>query len=153
MVNSQTITEIEEALKIDRQIEKIPSPIPVVEVNPKIVKNCLVKTATATGTGNTTIFTTNAKNKTYIIGYVLTWHKDAAADSTSARIMVPLSGVSTILGYITALTATAYSQSIMMSLNHPMLVDKNGTCIINTTKAAGNHSISTTLIYFEDEVN
>ncbi len=143
MVNSQLQKEISDAFKIDERIEKIPSAIPVCEVNPKVVKNGFAYVGTATNATSSIIVTTPTTGVFYITGLALTIIKDATATSTVTNISGIIDGQTKILISLPSITLTAQSISISISLIHPIKIDSgtnisvlNGTNVANITAKA-----------------
>lgn len=154
MVNSQVVSEIEKALKIDKQVEKIPAAIPVVEVGIKSVKDIKIGYATATNTTSTTILTTPTDRDFYVVGGFLTGAKDAGATTTNLNVKVTIDGTSTPLLRITTLSGTANQAAFgSISLPHPIKVDRGTNIVLESGTNAANVTLAGAVYYFLDEVS
>lgn len=161
MVNSLTTKEIVDSLRIEQQVEKIPNAIPVVEVNPKVVKNSLVVAEHAAATGSLTVISASTgittRGDVYItcIHYMVT--KDANCDVATGTIN--LTATSAELGSvlnllkIPVITTTASSISGTLNFPHPFKVARNTAISLTGTYTAGLMSRSISITYFIDETN
>lgn len=144
MASWQVVKEVEEALKIDRNTEKTPLPIPVIEVGLKSIKNAKNLTAYAPATGAQSISVAtigNTNNDYYISDITLTITKDAACDIATGAINLTVTpfdtNVATIVLGIPILTLTAQSQSASIHLTHPLKIARNTTMSLSGTFTAG----------------
>jgi len=155
MVNSQVSNEIVEAFKIDRQVERIPQAIPVIEVGIKSVKNNKAASFARTTTGTASLYASSAINKTYITGLQVSFIKDAACDIATGDINISttIGGISTIIARFAVITLTADTQSVYIDFKHPLLIDRSATISFTATYAVGLMVRCGTIYYYEDEIN
>ena len=155
MVNSQTIKEIIDALKIDTNIEMVPNAVPVVEVNPKIVKPLLVVSNVRTSSGASTLMTTSGSADTYIKAITFGVTKNVTCDVASGQVALSayIGGVNTGIINIPILTLTAEYMSITIDLGTGIKIDRNTTITFgNQTFTAGAMIRTATIYYYLDEV-
>jgi len=153
MVNSQMIKEVSEAFKIDERVEKVPSAIPVCEVNPKVIKN-IRSIATSTSSTSQTIVTTPIDQDFYLVGCTLSVTKDATATSVGTSITYTDEySLSSSLCRIAGLTLTPQSQTVSVQLTHPILVKRNTAINLTNSTNVANIFAQAIIFYFIDEVN
>lgn len=154
MVNSQVVKEIVDALKLDMNIEKVPSPVPVIEVNPKLVKNVLLYNSTRNVSGAATILTTPTNQDYYLHGIEFDYTKDASCDMASGRlsISVVIGGATYYVASFSVLTLTAQYSGRYIQFKTPLKLDRNSAIRFNgATFTAGNLIQSVCLHYMIDE--
>lgn len=152
MVNSQVTKEIEEALKIDRQTEKIPSPIPVVEVGIKLVKQGVVKQNTCLNATTATIYAVPTGEQFFIKSVTLSFTKDATATSTYSRVNASINGVTTTIAQIPHLTLTVGFGTAIYNFPNPLRVDPGTNITITHSTNVANISSNAVISGFIDEV-
>lgn len=148
MVNSQQISEVIDAFKVDLRVEKIPSSIPVVETNPKIVRNIeITYGATATDATSATILTTPTDKDFFILGSILSTSKSSAATALFSTITCTINGLACVINKnIHNASAAANVQSPIWYGNHPIKVDR-GTNITVTNSTNNTFIQSSGLIF------
>jgi hypothetical protein len=128
-MNSQVIREIVNAFKIDLLAEKIPQPIPVVEVGVKSSKTIdVVRSAAVTNAASTTLYTTPTDQDFYLTFASLnTKNASAAGSATIIAVNVTIDGqVRMLLGHVNFVsTNTTGPTSPFICGNHPIKVDRN----------------------------
>lgn len=154
MVNTQVIEEIEDALKIDRRVERAPSPLPVIEVGVKSIKNCITASQSNTSATSATLFTTSNDCDTYLTGASLTWIRDASATSTLFAIYyVDENGLNKILLSVGGITLTAGSGSTITPPMHPIKLKRGSNVTITSTTNVANFKLTGQIYYFIDEIS
>jgi hypothetical protein len=154
MVNSQVTREIVEALKLDINVQAIPSPIPVIEVGVKQVKRGMNRSQSLANATSGTIFTTPVDQDFYITGANLTFVRDATATSALFNIsytdeggqsqnILTFAGVTLNLGY-------GATQTPPM---HPIKVARGTNINLNSSTNVGNFKVTAQVYGFIDEVN
>ena len=128
--NSNTFKEIKEALDLN-VLDNMPSKVgdtilPVIDVNPKKIKESIVLTSIITGAtaSNVTQYTVPVGKRVYITGVQLSNQSDVTADNISIYYsLTTKNGTSYICG-IKKLTLTASTQNIFNSFDaHPILLE------------------------------
>ena len=145
--NSDTTKELIEGGKL-QVVQGVPQTIanyiqPVMEVNPKLLRRItVIRDLTRTTSGAGTIYTTPADREFYLVGYTLSYIKDAACDSATGSqvyIVVYQDGAIRSIGTLAGITLTAQTANITQSFFQPIKVDKNSTILLSgNTFAAGN---------------
>lgn len=121
-------------------IDSIPNPVPVVNVNPKDYElNNVLGSVTSGTSGTLTIFTANATKTTVVTGLQFSFVKNAACDMATGSIFVALSvgGASKVAASLAVLTLTAQENAIAIVFKHPIIVDKGAVANISGSFAAG----------------
>lgn len=154
MVNSQLIHEVTDAFKLDLRVDKIPSVIPVCEVNPKHNKSQICKFVTKTTTGTLSIMQTPTDQDFYLTGCTLSFSKDAACDMATGHLFIQCisDGAIQVLCGLAILTTTAERDTISVQFRNPIKCDRNTAIQSVGTFAAGNCSRSATITGFIDEI-
>jgi len=153
-MNTEVYNEIRGALKTQLN-ERVPSPLPMIEVNPKIVKNIKFISGTCNNSTASTLMTTPTNQDVYIVGYFLSVIKDATSTSTSSSISIyNEDGALVALVTLQGFTLTVQNQSISGNFaNHAIKLPRGTTVrLINTTNV-GNISTSGTVFYYIDEAS
>ena len=155
MVNSQVISEIINALKLDINVDKIPTPLPVVEVGLKLTKTAFTQNSQQNTTGAFTIFTPRAGVDTYRIGLEASYIKDATCDLATGYfgIYCNINGISKYLCYFTGIALTASNGIINISFSHPIKVDRGTAVAFGGSFTAGVLSRAACIYYYEDEIS
>jgi hypothetical protein len=153
MVNSQVVTEIVNALKTDIRVENIPTPIPVIEVGIKSIKNSLTAHNTLSNAVSATILTTSAVADTYITHVQLSYIKDVTSTCANITIDTSQNGQSKKLVNIACLSLTAQTGEVFLVFKHPIKVDRSSIINITSTTNVANINVTATIGYFIDEVS
>lgn len=154
--SSELIREIQEATKI-QTIGGLPRVIsnqivPVIEVNPRVVKPTLIFSVATATSGVATLISANPKQDVYIKGITLAIIKDAACDMASGRVNISCSqNGSKDLIALPVLTLTAQSMATAQTFNPPIKIDRNTAVNINGTYAAGVMWRTATINYYVDD--
>jgi len=150
-MNTQVVNETRDALKLTTN-ERIPNPIPVIEVNPKLVKNLKVLSGVATNATSSTLLTTPVNQDIYICGAQLSIIKDVTSTSTYSSIRFTDETEAVIaLVAIPSLTLTAQTQSVAVTLTKPIKCKRGTTITITNTTNVANISAYAQVYYYADE--
>jgi len=139
--NSETDREIRQALGLQMGVDTLPSPIPVVETNPKVLRVInIIRRNTATNATSATIFAVPTGKEFYLVAMQLNVIKDVTATSTVSSIEgTPENGAQVRLLTKDGLTLTAQDSTESICLPLPGIKMKAGTNItINNATATGN---------------
>lgn len=122
--NNTTLLQIREALGLQQATDKIPIPIPVVEVNPRLLRQCnIVKANQSTG-ATVTVYTTPSDRDFYICAATLSFQKDAASTCTYSSLTITIDGTSVSLLRVTGIASTVQNDSVTISLPFPLKIDR-----------------------------
>lgn len=150
------VREQEIAFKVDRQVNPLPTPLAVCEVNPKLVKPLHFYTTNRTTTGALVFFTTPTDQDIYIRSIVMNFAKDATCDTATAimSVAVVIGATTKNIAILPMLTLTAQQMETSHYFGYGLKVDR-GTAITTTTNAftVGLCIRSCTISYFLDEVS
>lgn len=145
--NSDLTQELINGAKIQQNRDTVPNQIadkvvPVMEVNPKLLRRVnVIRHGYATNAATATIYTTPADQEFYLTECCLSWVKDAGSDATTAYLTVNNDGVSgRRLLVLTGITGVATAQTMAVTFNPPILVDKNSSVVVNNNTATANVS-------------
>jgi hypothetical protein len=160
MVNSQVIAEIIDALKLDVNVDKIPSPIPVIEVGMKQTKRgfAIVGNQTTTGTLSISFSSvSHSDDQVYITGVTLSVSKDASCDVATGQILVYIYSADTgqimNLTGMGILTLTAQTSQHNVIFTHPIKMKKGQTIAASGTFTAGSMTRTVAVSGYVDTVN
>jgi hypothetical protein len=153
MVNSQVVQEIVNALKIDLLAEKVPSPIPVIEVGTKNVKNAIAKSNSATNATTATIYTTPTTSDFYITGAYLSVIKDVTSTSVGTAITFVRDANTETLLSIPSITLTVQSECMSCDLKNAIKCDRGTIIAVTNTTNVANIKATGTIIGILDEIN
>jgi hypothetical protein len=146
--NSDLSREIVEGGKIQTSVDRIPSElaekvIPVMEVNPKLLRkiNVVKYAATGTSTGVLTIYTTPSDRDFYLCSICAGYIKDATCDMGTGRISITATpfyevGVMELIGFPT-ITLTAQERLINVDYSKPILLKRGTTIAFAVSFTAG----------------
>jgi len=151
-MNTQVINEIRDALKLTTN-ERLPNPIPVIEVNPKLVKTDNYIYKVYTSSGSTTIYTCPTNQDTYLKEVVFSLIKNAACDGATGSVsfLVVVNGA-TLPFYIPTITLTAQETSIKYRFPNGLKLDRGSIMSLsNNTFTAGIMVRSVGITYSTDE--
>lgn len=146
MVNSQVTAEIVDALKLDLNVDKIPSPVPVIEVGKRVKSGfCYSSQSSASGTMSITPATMQTVNcEWYLTGILISSCKDATCDvATGAMFVVGYpseTGVATNMLAMGILTTTAQTSQIFVTFANPIKMMRNTNIQSTNTYTAGTWS-------------
>jgi hypothetical protein len=151
MVNSYIIKRIIDLFKLDIRVDKIPNPIPVVEVNGRELKTSY---ALATNSGGATIFTAPTDRDLYICGFTFAYIRDASATSTYHELRYTDEDNQTrrLFGF-PCLTLTAGKGEVTMVLDKPIHVARGSNITHNSSTSTGNFQLACNILYYIDDVN
>lgn len=134
--NNSTMLAIREALGLQLGTDKLPVPIPVVEVNPRLVQGPTVfLDTTAT---NTTATGAAAGSDLMLQGFILTVIKDATSTSTKTYATAYIDGKLCVLGAIAGITLTAQQAQIVVQYPRPIRIDDGTNIAVNNTTNVAN---------------
>jgi len=152
--NSELSKELILGAKIQTSRDRIPTElaekvIPVMEVNPKLLRVANVVKGNNALNGDVTIYTTPTDKDFYLTGASLSVVKDATATSTLTRYLITTeeSGLGSFLP-IGTLTLTAESRSTSINLSTPLKLKRNTTVSITNSTTVGNIATSGSIIGF-----
>jgi len=156
-INNSEVTEaIIDATKIQTGSELPPSLlsnqiVPVVEVNPLLVKRSLTAAGTCTNSTSQTILATSALYDTYIIGAELSTISDVTATTTYASLaFTNENGAVVDLLRIPRISLTVQNQSISISLKNPIQVRRGTNIAIGHSTNVANIVTSAVIYYIVD---
>jgi hypothetical protein len=152
--NQDTIREIIKATKLDANIDKVPdsfssSIVPVIEVNPRLLKTARVLGAASQATtGTVTAVSTSTTDETFVTGIQTSFVKNVTCDIATGSIAIQavIDGATVMLGRFSVLTLTAERGELPLMFNPPIKVDKNS--VINITGAFTAGALMRNLIVF-----
>jgi len=108
----------------------------VANVNPKDYRISKILVATNyTGTsGSVSAYTTHASKLTYITSVIFSVSKDATYDGGSAQFGITgvINSVTNFLAGVACLTLTSERQTVVVSFDRPVLVDRNSSLSISS---------------------
>ena len=152
--NSRTIQELREAAALQVGKDAIPTTlatqiVPVMEVNPKLLRHCdVVKRNQAVNATSATIYTTPATQDFYLVSACVTLIKDATATSTFSRINAVVLGATASFCEIASLTLTAQSETVSMTFPRPIKIDRNTAITVTNTTNVGNVTAAACIVGF-----
>lgn len=132
--NSDLSNEIREGAKIQTSRDNIPSQlgqtvVPVMEVNPKLLRyvNFGGSSSTGTSAGTASASAADPNNDFFVTGITIGIVKDATCDNGNGVVSgtVTISGLAMSLVSIPVLTLTAQSLVVSQSFNPPVKIDRN----------------------------
>jgi len=149
-MNTEVYNEIRSALKTQLN-DKVPNPIPVIEVNPKQVKNSLTTSGILVNGTSQPVALPTGKDL-YIIGASIKWVKDATSTSTYSSITYTSEdGAVLYLLRNAHLTLTAEAGSNSITFPHPIKVKRDTQLAILSSTNVANISVSAVINYFVDD--
>jgi hypothetical protein len=159
--NSNLTKEIVDGAKLQLSQGQIPSElaekvIPVMEVNPKLLRIAnIVKSTSATNSTSAIIYTTPTDKDFYLTGANISNIKSALSTSTFSAINVILKGanVSNILLNLTGITLTAANGAYSQNFIPPILLKRGSEITItNSTNVAEIKSSGQIIGYEVDNI-
>jgi len=123
--------------------------IPVIEVNPKLLRRIDILKAGSVSNGTTsTVYTTPADQDFFIVAVSLSVTKDATSTSTSSGVTCIVGGAAVEITSIAGLTLTAQSSTISVALPTPIKVDRSSNITVtNSTNVANVRARANVLGY------
>jgi len=150
-MNTQVQNEIRDALKLQLGVDKTPNVVPVIEVNPKIIKNGLTTSGQVLNATSHNSFTSSTQKDTYVTAVSLSYTKDATNTATYIYLQCILNGEGKRLINLAVLASTAQQDSLSISFPHPIKIDRGTIVSIGTDNATATIRMACTVSYFEDE--
>jgi hypothetical protein len=161
--NSETIAQLRKVgglSSVEMQTPSVDSRtiIPVMETNPTILHNIDIVRfiGTSSSTASITAYTTPTNQDFYMTGCSLSMVKDAANDGATANIAIGcfVGGVVRYPLVIATLTLTAQSQTVAISFQKPIKVDRNTAITVACgTFTAGSRRVEGTINGYIDEAS
>lgn len=156
MVNSQIIAEVVNTLKLDVQKDVVPSPVPIVDVGLKSSISPLVKTTTQSTTGNVSLISSTdyPDNYVHIKAAYLSFAKNATCDIATGAITLvgTVNGTTRNIIALAVLTTTAERDSVYISFDTPIRIDKGTTVYYTGTFTAGALTRSGGICFVVEEI-
>lgn len=119
---------------VDQLPDKVMGPVATIAIEPYCD---VIRSATRSTTGVTTLYTTPADKDFYLCGAILSWTADAANDGTQVAINLTQQGVAYQLLQLVKVTLTATAQNQSIDLNRPIRIDRNTSITFGGTFGAG----------------
>lgn len=142
--NSDLTKGLINSAKLQTSKDKVPNQIadkvvPVIEVNPKLLRTCnILRYGSATTTG-ATIYTTPSDQDFYLCGASVSVIKDVTSASTSSYLQItPEDGLTQRVLLISGITLTAQDDSISVDFSRPILLKRSSTIAVGNSSAVGN---------------
>lgn len=138
--NSDLSKEIQQGAKIQQNYDTIPNELaekvlPVMEVNPKLLRRAnVVKYVSGASSG--TIYTTPTDKDFFLCTAILSVNKDVASTAAGTYLSCVVEGVTTRLIHIAGITLTVQSECLSVSFPVPIKIDRN-TPIAIASSASG----------------
>ena len=142
--NSDLTKELIEGAKLSSAIGTIPSEmqttvVPVMEVNPRLLRKCnIIRSSILTTNANGTLLTASTTQQTFITSCSVAFIKDIVCDMSSGLgpgIDLVQGGATVRLCYFPIITLTAQNDSMTMSFDPPILIDKGSAVTANRGSA------------------
>lgn len=142
--NTDLIKELKDGAKAQQLRDTLPSQlaekvVPVMEVNPKLLRTINVVNTSTSGTSaaTVTVISADPNNDFYLTSINIGIIKDATCDAASGALTAniqTLNGATVSFASIPLLTLTAQSENLVLSLPIPLKIDKNSTikCTVPT---------------------
>jgi hypothetical protein len=158
--NSELFKELKDGIKLQQLRDVIPSQladkvVPVMEVNPKLLRRAnIVRQTTITNGTTATIYGTPTDKDFFLTTATLTFIKDVTATTTLISLRATVDGVVQHILTIPSLTLTVHSGEVAISLPSAVKIDKGTNIIIASATNVGNISISGNITgYTVDNIN
>lgn len=140
--------------------EKLPSElaekiVPVMEVNPKLLRICnFVKSYAKSNTGSSIMYTGTADRDLYITSVALVGRNDAAFDGSGCAISATINGTTTVICEIKANTSPGALNNLESHRDFtvPIKIDRGTNITIALSFAAGTASYTGMICGFTDEL-
>jgi len=155
--NADIRQEIINVQRLQTALGDIPAnPIPVIEVNPKLVKDLKTANLSKNTSGATAIMTTSNSKDTLLYGCNLNMIKDSTCDMATGNVFLSITqnGKTFALISLPVITLTAQSAGDRIMFNKPIKVDRNSAINIS---ASGTYTVGvcnrTGVIFYTEEDN
>jgi len=153
---SEVMDAMKDGLRLDVAVDKIPNQLAekVVPIfNCKERRLILVSGITAVNSTSAIIFTTSATKRTFIIGAVLSYSRDAGATSTSSYINATPFGFTTTRTILELRynSGAADRNAIILTLPQPMELKKSSNVSVYNATGDANISAEGIIYYYEEE--
>lgn len=151
--NSELTKELINAAKIQTSRDIVPNQlaekvIPVMEVNPKLLRRTnIMKASTKTTTGTQTVYTAPTDKDFYLTDLQLAWSKDVANDGISAFWVITIDGDSATTNILRLYGQTLTANQIVetISFSNPIKIARGSTLSISHSFTVGASSIAGSL--------
>jgi hypothetical protein len=129
--------------------DEITGPVAVIEIAPR---TNIIYVGSATNATNGSLVTLPNDKDFYLTAAVLTVNKDVTSTSILTQLtVVPDGGVSIALFSIAGITLTAQSETITLSLSHPIKLARGSQIQVTNSSAVANvHARANVAGYFEE---
>lgn len=146
----QTAGKLQNKDKMPSELaEKI---IPVMEVNPKLLRRCnIIKNVQAANSTGATVYTIPATQDFYLVACSLSLIKDATATSVLTTLRGTIEGVVTNILAIPGITLTAQQDSMTLSFPYPLKIDRGTSITITHSTNVANILTNAGIIGYLDE--
>lgn len=157
--SSDLSKELREGARLQTAKDIIPSElaekvVPVMEVNPKMLRRITVfKETTKNTTASTTIYSTPSDRDFYLSAAYFSLQADAACDNVSGQIIATQEGSGKAILRIMKITLTATSGQMTLSLPEPMKIDRGTNITLNTSFTVGACSMTGGIFGYIDEMS
>jgi hypothetical protein len=155
--NSALTKELREGAKIQSGIDSTPSEIadkvvPVMEVNPKLLRNInVVKDISSVATGAVTIYTTPTNQDFYLTNIVYCASADVTADNVYFRIIATINGQAVNLINMRKISLREFNQNVVLNLPLPLKIDRGTTIQISSVWTVGSSNHHACIYGYIDE--
>lgn len=127
--------------------------IPIVDISPIKYKTSVSKRGEAINSTSGTIYTTPTIGDFYLTSAQLSYIKDATSTSLTTGVRITQGGVVVQILSLNQLTLTAGYDSVSLSFNPPLKVDRNTSITVNNSTNVANISACATISgYIEDSM-
>lgn len=158
--NTDLTKELKEGAKLQQLRDVIPSQlaekvVPVMEVNPKLLRRCnVVRGQEAINNTSGTIYTTPTDKDFFLVACGLGVIKDATSTSILTTLRATIDGVSQKILSIPSISLTPQISTISNSFPTPLKIDR-GTSIllVNSTNVANITCSGSIVGYLIDNIN
>lgn len=159
--NTDLFKELKDASKLQQLRDKIPNElaekvIPVIEVNPKLLRRCNIVRSGSTSTTSVTIYTTPSDRDFILSACSILMIKDAACDMATGVVNfnVVIDGATQQITRIPTITLTAQTTELSLPLPIPVKLDRNSTITITRgATTAGNILLAGSITGYINDVS
>jgi hypothetical protein len=152
--NSEVTRELVRAGKLQGEsTDKILDTIqPTLELNPRITRRCeIVRGASRTTSGTSTIYTTPSDTDFYLTGISLNAAADVASDTVNFYASIVILGATRVIIELRKITLTAYAGSSCFTFPFPIKVDRNSSITFTINSTVGSSSLACSIVGYVDE--
>jgi len=155
--NSDLKKELIDGAKIQLSVDNVPgelakSVVPVMEVNPKLLRTCnIVRNCYSYDTGPATVYTTPTDKDFFLTNAVFSSEDDVTSDSTSPRMEVVIDKQTQILLSFRKISGTATSKTMALNFNSPIKLDRGSVIQISRIVTVGVSIINGTIVGYTVE--